>query len=287
MIQTCWIIYNKEDAEENQAYINWFINEAARQNINLTLVLRENIEIGMKDGTLICQVNRQLTSLPDIAIVRTIDPLLSFHLETMGMTVFNSSFISRICNNKILTHIEMTKLNIPMTDTLYMQNGHMPQSAPMPFPFVMKDAGSRGGKDVFLITNQNEWRKHRDAFSSKQMIIQSAEVQYGKDIRVFIVGKKVFGAVLRKNESDFRANFKLGGSASWYPLNTNEVQLIEKIVNHFDFGMVGIDFLIGLDGRLLLNEIEDVVGSRTLSAVSDKNIVREYITHIKKETARD
>jgi gamma-F420-2:alpha-L-glutamate ligase len=49
----------------------------------------------------------------------------------------------------------------------------------------------------------------------------------------------------------------------------------------FDFGLVGIDFIFAEDGSLMLNEIEDVVGSRTLSALSDMNIVREYLTFIK------
>ena len=54
-----------------------------------------------------------------------------------------------------------------------------------------------------------------------------------------------------------------------------------KIVHAFDFGMVGIDFLIGQDGHLYFNEIEDIVGSRTLSHVSDLNILKEYVTYIK------
>ena len=45
--------------------------------------------------------------------------------------------------------------------------------------------------------------------------------------------------------------------------------------------MVGIDFIFDEHGHFLFNEIEDVVGSRTLSALSEINIVREYLKFIK------
>ena len=45
--------------------------------------------------------------------------------------------------------------------------------------------------------------------------------------------------------------------------------------------MVGIDFIFDEEGRFLFNEIEDVVGSRTLSALSEINIVWEYLNFIK------
>ncbi|MBR8645983.1 hypothetical protein KEH51_24835 [[Brevibacterium] frigoritolerans] len=73
----------------------------------------------------------------------------------------------------------------------------------------------------------------------------------------------------------------MGGSASLYELTASELALVERVMSSFDFGLVGIDFIFAEDGSLMLNEIEDVVGSRTLSALSDMNIVWEYLTFIK------
>lgn len=280
-MQTGWLIYTKEDAEENNSFINWFIEEAYKQDINLQLILRQEIQIGIINNKLSCQVNGCSTDLPDIAIVRTIEPLLNLHLETMGIHVFNSSEVSRICNDKALSHFMIHKLNIPMLDTLFIQAANLTEQPPMSYPFVLKEVESRGGKHVYLIHNQAKWNQAVTQLSSSKLIIQSSDVQLGKDLRVFIVGKKIIGAVLRESNTDFRANYKLGGSASWYELSQSEERMINKIISQFDFGMVGIDFLIDLNGNLLFNEIEDVVGSRILSAVSDKNIVREYITYIK------
>src|SRR5690625_6839454 len=103
----------------------------------------------------------------------------------------------------------------------------------------------------------------------------------GKDLRVFVIGKQIIAAVLRVNNNDFRANFKLGGSAFLYHLTIDEVEMINKIINHFDFGLVGIDFLIDKEGNLLFNEIEDVVGSRILSETTkDRKSTRLNSSHV-------
>jgi len=117
--------------------------------------------------------------------------------------------------------------------------------------------------------------------SIKRYFIQSADVMLGKDLRVFVIGKEIIAAVLRVNKNDFRANYKLGGDAILYTLSDKEKKMIQQIIDHFDFGLVGIDFLIGNNGELLFNEIEDVVGSRILSKVSDINLLEKYVTFIK------
>ncbi|MBP1947681.1 ATP-grasp domain-containing protein [Virgibacillus litoralis] len=282
---TGWLIYSEQDSKQNKEYIKWFIDEAAMQGITLKLILREELTIGVFQNkqTVVC--NNQKVQLPDFAVVRTIEPLLNKVLESMGINVFNSSRISTICNNKALTHYHMAKLNIPMVDTIFMERKNCLQLPIIPFPFVVKAVNGRGGNQVHLIEDEQQWERCiADDISAHGLIIQSTKnVQLGKDVRVFVVGKQIVGAVLRESnsDSDFRSNFKLGGSATWYSLNWHEITLLNKILDSFDFGMVGIDFLIDMNGKLLLNEIEDVVGSRTLSSVSDINILNNYITHIK------
>ena len=278
--QTGWLIYSKKDALENTTYIDWFIKEARLQNISLTLVLREDLTIGLINNEHVIELHHNKIDLPQFAVVRTIEPLLSLHLEMAGIKVFNSSKISNLCNHKSLTHLEMSKLNIPMVDTFFIKKENMGENAPLDFPFVVKEATGRSGQQVYFIKTQQDWDRCYQKLSTTDVIIQSTQVQAGKDVRVFIVGKEIIGAVLRENKHDFRANFKLGGSATWYPLHDEQINMIHKIIHHLDFDMVGIDFLIGLDGEFLFNEIEDVVGSRILSAVSDINILEKYVAHI-------
>lgn len=283
-----WLIYKHQDAIENRSYIDWFIEEAGYQGIHLELIYREQLTVGIIDNNLRIQYQQKPAEFPAFAVVRVIEPVLNMHLEACGIPVFNNKEISFIANDKIRTHHEVQQLGIPMVDTIYMKYSTAPINPPFPFPFIMKAANGRGGKQVFLIKDQNQWEE-KQIEQTKQgnsglhdYLVQRCNVQTGKDIRVFVVGKEIIGAVKRTNKSDFRANYKLGGTVTWYALNKAEQKMIDSIIAHFEFGMVGIDFLVDEDGKLLFNEIEDVVGSRSLSKVSDINILKKYVTHIKK-----
>lgn len=277
---TGWLIYSKKDAQKNKSYIQWMIAEADKQNIHLTLVFREQLTIGVIEQNPQAVIHNQYSQLPMIAIVRTIEPMLNIHLESLGIQVFNSSTIATLCNHKSLTHLAINKLHIPMVQTLFMNKNCLPQTPPLSFPFVVKDARGRGGKHVYLVNNVEQWEASIEKIETKDFLVQTCDVQHGRDVRVFVVGKKIIGAVLRKSTADFRANYTLGGSATWYELRRKDREIVQRIVNYFNFGMVGIDFLLDKDGQLLFNEIEDVVGSRTLSVVSDINILEHYMDYI-------
>jgi glutathione synthase/RimK-type ligase-like ATP-grasp enzyme len=148
---------------------------------------------------------------------------------------------------------------------------------------VLKNCTGRGGSEVYFINNQEELLETVQNSNFDELLIQNVAEQLGKDLRVFIIGKEIVAAVLRYSEKDFRANFSLGGGAMLYELSEKEKELIQKIVDHFDFDFVGIDFMFDANNQLILNEIEDVVGSRTLYTVSDIDIVSLYMDYIKKQ----
>ncbi|QDP40753.1 ATP-grasp domain-containing protein [Radiobacillus deserti] len=281
---TGWIIYRKDDAKRNRSYIDWFVDECAKQSIELKLVLREEIEIGIRNQALSLQAPYQLS--PDFAIVRTIEPLLSAHLESLGIQVFNSSSISTMANHKGIAHQQIAKLGIPMVDTILFRKHDQVKHPPLPFPVVVKNAEGRGGKQVYLVHNIQKWQALNTQQWDADWIVQSCDVQPGKDLRVFVVGKCIIAAVLRENKTDFRANFSLGGTAQLYELNQDELEIVQAIVRAFSFDLVGIDFLFSPEGDLLFNEIEDIVGSRTLSQLSSINLLQIYVSHIYQSLTR-
>src|SRR5699024_4693116 len=269
---------------KNESYINWFIEEAHLENVDLKLIYRESLTVGIIDNQKVILYEDEIVERPTFAVVRVMEPILNMHLEACGINVFNNENISLMANNKIRTHDAINALGIPMVDTVYIQNTAVPDRPPFPYPFVLKDANNRGGKFVFFIHDQSEWKRRTAEIYGADLVIQRCNVRLGIDIRVFVVGKKIIGSVKRTGNNDFRANYTLGGNVTWYSLQSNETEMVKRIVNSFDFGMVGIDFLVKENGNLLFNEIEDIVGSRSLSKVSNCNILREYIKLIKQKT---
>jgi gamma-F420-2:alpha-L-glutamate ligase len=275
-----WVIYRKQDAIRNHAFIDWFIEECEKKNMILHLVLREDLQIGVASGKLILSVKKESVSLPDFAIVRTIEPLLNKQLEDLGITVFNSSRVSQICNDKAKTHQYLARANIPMVDTMFVP-ANLLTDVPFDYPVVIKSVNGRSGKDVFMVENDARRDDVMSQLAGKDLIIQKVADQPGKDLRVFVVENEIIGAVLRESKTQFKANYSLGGNVTFYHLNEKEKTLVQKIISKFEFGMVGIDFLFNQNGDLLLNEIEDIVGSRSLSVTSDINILEKYTTYIR------
>ena len=275
-----WLIYRQKDAKQNASYIQWFIDESNKQNIDLKLIDRERLSIGMINNQKVITYEQQHINLPDFVVIRTVEPFLNTFFEACHIPTFNPSVVAHLSHHKYLAYDYMNRLNIPMVDTIFIKKEDLSDRLPFPLPFVIKDAHGRSGKHVYLISQHQQWKELLTKLPQGDFIIQSAQVKLGQDLRVFVIGKEIIAAVLRKNRSDFRANFKLGGTAEVYELNSQERSMIEKIINQFDFGLVGIDFLIHEDGQLLFNEIEDVVGSRILSATTSINLLEKYVTHI-------
>ncbi|MDY0396882.1 hypothetical protein RWE15_24515 [Virgibacillus halophilus] len=150
MKTTGWLIYRKDDAVKNESFIRWFMEEANNQNITLLLILRENLEVGIHHNRFTASYQQKTIQIPTLAIVRTIEPQLNFILEQMGIQVYNSSEISRICNHKGLTHLYVQMLGIPMVDTIFTKTDCLTETPPHSFSFsCQRSCWQRGQAGTF------------------------------------------------------------------------------------------------------------------------------------------
>src|SRR5690625_4920975 len=277
-----WLIYTEADAARNESYIEWFLFEAKRQNVHITLLYREHLDVGLDGEKYIFRYKGKDVSLPSFVVNRTVEPLLQQIFERNGLRVFNPYTVASTANNKSKTYIAMHSLGVPLLPTYFTTKFALPHVPPLPYPFVVKEATGQSGKQVFFIENKKEWLSVQNKLHSTDIVIQAANVQLGRDVRVFVIGKEIIAAVLRKNVADFRANFSLGGSAERYYLSAEQRLIVEKIVHHFSFDLVGIDFFLNDKNEFVFNEIEDVVGSRILSATTSINLLEKYVSYIRR-----
>lgn len=286
-----WLVYRKEDVPKNNWYIQQYISIGKQQGIEIELVLSEEIHIVCcQEGFLLYRDN-QPVPFPKAAIIRTINPKLSELLEINGVRVFNPSIVSKICNDKALTYMKAAAIHIPMIPTENLKRDELAHYlTTVTKEQVVKTVDGHGGQEVFLIPSEQELPRQEKEHMVKVILSRTqsdfvAQPLIGsrhQDLRVYVLGSEILCAVLRTSQQGFKANYSLGGRVERYELNVEEEKLIQRIITEFPFDLVGIDFLIGDQGQLIFNEIEDVVGARMLYQCTDIPLVERYIQYIKK-----
>ncbi|MDF2589661.1 MAG: hypothetical protein K0S41_3502 [Anaerocolumna sp.] len=283
-----WLIYSKPDAIKNKRYIDFYMEEGKLLNIDISLILVEDLNFGINDNKWFIELKNQTVKSPDFVICRTIYPLLNKQFELMGIRVFNNSMVADICNDKAKTYQYVAKLGIKVVDTIFCRNDLLQLKLnSLKEPTVVKAVAGHGGSQVFLIdpndTTIVERKKQEiiDGIDKSDVVIQPLTGNKHQDLRVYVLGKQIIAAILRTANEGFKSNFSLGGDVKRYELSPEETNTVMKIVHSLDFDLVGIDFIIGDQGELIFNEIEDVVGARMLYQCTDINLVRVYLNYIK------
>ncbi|MCQ2417312.1 MAG: ATP-grasp domain-containing protein [Oscillospiraceae bacterium] len=262
------LIYTSEDAGRNEWFIAQLCKEAKSEGISLRLSLC--------DG----QTPEQLMqSHPDFIINRSRLASFSCYAEQqLRVPCFNTAQVTEITNDKYKTYCHFGQKHvIPMAKTQWI---HQLEETVPALPLIAKPADGHGGQGVQLIHSIEELNAYA-VHSPKQFLLQEP-MQFGWDVRVYILGNAVYAAVLRTSETDIRSNYSLGGQVQLFTVSEEMCALIQQILDIMPLDFAGIDFLRHPDGHLVLGEIEDAVGSRMLYQLTDKKPVQDYIRYISK-----
>lgn len=299
-----YLIYRKEEAEKNREFIRLF--EEAGRKYDIVFCTVSYSEYKEQE-------------LPDIVLNRTRDRNVSAWYEGRGVTVLHSSRITEIGNDKWKT-LEYLKRHLApeilaqewCPDTVYVpkeqfkvwrkavwEKDYAVLYEQVPFckkgDFVLKSVDGHGGQNVLafpelhrsgFLQEEQYWQAFLEKIhplEGKNCLLQELVPSAGRDIRVYILGNQVYRGILRQGKDDFRSNFSLGGQVTPYDFSERELHWIEAFLRAFDgkvLGLAGIDFLLAEDGRLVFNELEEMVGCRMLYQSTECDIVGEYMEWI-------
>lgn len=155
---------------------------------------------------------------------------------------------------------------------------------------VIKTVSGHGGNQVICIgegKTEGEVRREiwefMERFPREDVILQEKVACRSRDVRMYILGNRMYQGVLRQGREDFRSNYSLGGEVSaFWPSREQEawMSLVLKGFGKLTLGMAGMDFLLGEDGNLYFNELEEMVGCRMLYQATDQDIVKDYVEWI-------
>lgn len=264
------ILYERETAKERKGYIDLYRKYFAEYGVQMRLLFTDNYRKELEKAGV------------DFAIVRVIAPEISKELEEMGITVYNNSVVSEICNDKwktyqyIQAHTDVSFLRTVTAEEFLLGENDFS------YPMIVKSRTGHGGTEVFQVFSYEEATCLIAQYPPHSLLVQEKASDSGRDVRVFVVGTQVIAAMLRISETDFRSNYCLGGRAEPYLLSQKERRMVTKIMELFHFGMAGIDFIFH-EGEAVFNEIEDVVGARMLYDKTNIDIVKEYVDWIVKQ----
>ncbi len=229
----------------------------------------EGIELSVKTSTeLFSALDEELFGgeKPDFVLFWDKDYTLAKRLEQAGIALFNSAEAVRICDDKALTAVALQgKVRMPKTmiapktfEGIGYNDGDFLEAAieALGFPMVVKEACGSFGKQVYLVNSEAELKDLVSGFGYKPFLLQEfVATSKGRDVRVNVVGDRVFCAILRENADDFRSNITGGGKGTAYAPTKAQEQLAVAACRAIGLDFAGVDILFGKDGEAVLCEV--------------------------------
>ena len=253
------IIYSRIDKEKNTWFIDECIQRFADKGVSLVYADESEVEDFIEKNNY------------SFAIYRGRDHKIVEFLESKGIKCINNSLANRIANDKYLSFEFLSKEKIAVIPTF------SPLEEVVTFPLVMKSVDGHGGQEVFLINNKDEAETFRK--QNKRYVYQKYYPNEG-DLRLYVLGKKVIGAVYRHSKDGFKSNFSLGGDIVSYEPEQEIANIAIKVAELLDADYIGVDF-IKIDNKWCVNEIEDPVGARMLYKTTNIDVIELLVNYIR------
>lgn len=210
------------------------------------------------------------------------------HFEQNGIVSLTPASAITIAADKFHAHQVFARHNIPSPPTAFAMAGR-DQSHAINLvggaPVVIKLLSGTGGKGVMLANTKSQALAIMDGYNAlyADIMVQAyVEEAKGSDIRAFVIGDQVVGAMQRTAASgEFRSNLHLGGTASAVKLTEVESAVAVKTANALGLCVAGIDLLRTKNGPLLLeaNASPGLAGIETATNTDIADLIIQALEH--------
>ena len=151
------------------------------------------------------------------------------------------------------------------------------------YPFILKKLKGTQGNAVFLINDVDLAHKKLGKYIRKHkpfLIQEFIKESQGSDLRCFVVGGKIVGAMRRvAAKGEFRANIHAGGRGEAVKLTPEERDMALRAAALLQLPIAGVDILRSDKGPLLL-EVNSSPGLQGIEKATGKDIAAEIIRYI-------
>lgn len=228
----------------------------------------------------------------DFGVVFDKDKYIPKMLEKAGVKLFNSSKAIELCDDKMLTHIELSNNGINMPITLgaslcYGSEAEIEEEyydnieKILGYPMIIKSSFGSMGKEVFLIEDRQRLIAKDNQLKLKPHLYQKyIKTSHGTDIRLIVIGGKAVAWMKRVSKNDFRSNIELGGIGLRVELDAEYKAMGEKVAKILNLDYCGIDLLTDNHGKPILCEVNSNAFFGGIESVSGVNVAGLYAEHI-------
>ena len=252
-----------------------------------------------REGRRSIRVKNRVLDLPDVIIPRTGSGTGYFglailrHLERLGVPTVNPSHAIEATKDKLYAHQVFAEQGIDTPKTMLVKH---PVNAALVareigFPAVIKIMAGSYGKGVYMVNTQSEFQdfiEFAHGIKTDEAIIvqQYIDTRPGEDLRVFVVGGKVIGAIKRSSQDgSFKANITRGGGAEPFPINREIRDIALATARSLDLEIAGVDLLFGKDGYVVC-EANSAPGFEGFEKATDINVAGEIIKYAKSKSGK-
>lgn len=206
--------------------------------------------------------------------------------EMAGIPIVNNHSGVIRAKNKIHTLQTLSQNKIPIPKTYIVRSAEYMEEVMEDigsYPVILKTVSGSHGSGVSIIESSRGLRSilqlltDNDSFSP--VVVQEyIKESSGKDIRVFVLGKRILAAMERiaTKKGEFRSNFKLGGRVRVAELTAKEKRVAFAAARSCGLDMAGVDILRTKNGPKVL-EVNANPGLEGITSATGRDIAGEII----------
>jgi len=256
-----------------------FPNVAGHVGAGPSRVVAGRIDLSTADGVLV-------RMMPPGTLEQVVFRMDALHrLGASGVPVLNSAAAIEASVDKYLAlaKLDAAGLCVPPTWTGESAADALSAFESLGGDVVVKPLFGSEGRGLVRVTDREIAGRtfHTLERLGAVLYVQQYVPHPGHDLRAFVLGDRVLGAIRRTAlEGEWRTNVSLGGRAQACRLDPQAEELALRAARAVGASMAGVDILPDCRGRLVLLEVNAVPGWRALSAAISVDVAREVLNEL-------
>jgi len=204
-------------------------------------------------------------------------------LERLGVRVINRPQAIEVTSDKYATSALLQENGVPVPRTVVTEgvSEGLRGFRDLGGDVLVKPIFGSQGMGICRVSDEDTaWRVFFALESVGSVILLQEFVQHEEmDIRAFVIGDEVVGAMRRVNPASWRKNIATGGKPSAVKLSREDEDLAVKSAKIVGCEVAGVDLIKRSDGRSLVIEINGSPSWKGLQKVTKINIADQIVKY--------